>query len=59
MEGIAADRAVGRLQERAKGRMAQFDPLAPLVGDRAELHVGIQELAQDTSTALGRLIKKD
>ena len=51
VEGRLADVAVGRIEERVEAAVAQLDQLALLVLHRAELHVGVGQLAEDHASA--------
>ena len=55
VERRLADASPGRVHQRAERGVAQLDPLAPVVADRAELHVGVVQLAEDLPHGLGHL----
>ena len=53
MKGLPPHGPIGRVQQGAEGRVAELDHLAAVVLDRAELQVGVVELAEDLVGRLG------
>ena len=53
MKGFSPHGAIGRVQQGAEGRVAELDDLAAVVLDRAELQVGVVELAEYLVRRLG------